>query len=89
MPRSYDSSDHPMQQPREYTRAMNAAKLERVFAKPFLGAFDGHRDGISSLCKHPTQLRYLFSGSCDGEVCMFSLKSIMFSIFQNLIFFSH
>lgn len=75
MPRNYNPVEHPMQEAREYIRAMNAAKLERVFAKPFLGAFDGHRDGICSLSKHPTQLRYLFSGSCDGEVRLWDIPS--------------
>ena len=32
---------------------MNAVKLERVFAKPFLGSLDGHRDGLTCLAKHP------------------------------------
>ena len=30
--------NHPFQQAREYKRALNAAKLERVFAKPFIGS---------------------------------------------------
>ena len=37
MQRNYDPNLHPFQVPREYTRAINAVKLERVFAKPFLG----------------------------------------------------
>ena len=53
---------------REYTRALNAVKLGRVFAKPFVGNLDGHRDAITSLGKHPQRLSWLYSGSCDGEV---------------------
>ena len=49
-------------------RALNAVKLERVFAKPFLGSLDGHRDGVHYMIKHPTALSNLLSGSCDGEV---------------------
>ncbi|QQP37265.1 WD repeat and SOF domain-containing protein 1, partial [Caligus rogercresseyi] len=34
-------------------------KLEKVFAKPFLGSLDGHTDGISALAKHPKRLSTL------------------------------
>ena len=44
---------HPFEAEREYQRALNAVKLERVFAKPFLGSMDGHRDGLTCLAKHP------------------------------------
>ena len=35
--RNYDPELHPFDVNREYVRAANAVKLERVFAKPFLG----------------------------------------------------
>lgn len=59
---------HPFEAAREYTRALNATKLEKVFAKPFVGSLDGHKDAITSIGKHPKQLSYLLSGSYDGEV---------------------
>ncbi len=59
---------HPFEAPREYVRALNATKLERVFAKPFLGALEGHTDSVHSIAKHPTSLSTLLSGSCDGQV---------------------
>ena len=31
-----DPALHPFEKAREYTRALNATKLERMFAKPFL-----------------------------------------------------
>ena len=68
VPRNYDASLHPLQAPREYVRALNSVKLERVFAKPFLGSLDGHKDGISCLGKHPRHLSVMLSGACDGEV---------------------
>lgn len=68
--RNYDPKLHPFEAPREYVRALNATKLERVFAKPFIGALDGHRDGVNCLCKHPTSLSFLLSGACDGEVTL-------------------
>jgi len=68
VPRNYDPALHPFEVQREYTRALNAVKLERVFAKPFVGALDGHGDVVSCLGKHPTQLSCLFSGDADGIV---------------------
>ncbi|KAK4881560.1 hypothetical protein RN001_004879 [Aquatica leii] len=67
-PRNYDPNLHPFEAAREYVRALNAVKLERVFAKPFVGNLDGHRDGVSCLGKHPTKLSILLSGAYDGEV---------------------
>lgn len=73
VPRNYDPSLHPFEGLREYTRALNAVKLERVFAKPFVGNLDGHQDGVSCLGKHPQHLSLLVSGSYDGEVRLWDL----------------
>ncbi|KAJ8918973.1 hypothetical protein NQ315_016877 [Exocentrus adspersus] len=75
--RNYDSSLHPFQAAREYTRALNAVKLERVFAKPFIGNLDGHRDGVSCIAKHPTRLSVLISGAFDGEVRIWDIPQRM------------
>lgn len=75
VPRNYDPSLHPFEVPREYTRALNATKLERVFAKPFVGALEGHRDGINCLAKHPKSLSTVLSGACDGEVKIWNLAT--------------
>lgn len=66
--RNLDPSLHPLEGPREYTRALNAVKLERVFAKPFVSSLDGHTDGVNCIARHPRSLSVLLSGSCDGEV---------------------
>lgn len=75
VPRNYDAEMHPLQLPREYTRALNSTKLERVFAKPFIGNLDGHKDGVHCLYKHPLQLNTLLSGSCDGEIKVWNLTN--------------
>lgn len=75
MPRNYDPALHPLEVPREYTRALNSTKLERVFAKPFIGSLDGHKDGVHCLCKHPLQLNTLLSGACDGEIKVWNLAT--------------
>jgi WD repeat and SOF domain-containing protein 1 len=66
--RNYDPDLHPFETAREYTRAMNAVKMDRIFARPFICSLDGHRDSVQCLTKHSTQLSLLLSGSCDGEV---------------------
>lgn len=73
VPRNYDPSLHPFEAPREYTKALNAVKLERVFAKPFVGSLEGHKDSVFCICKHPTQLSTLLSGAYDGEVRTWNL----------------
>lgn len=66
---------HQFEQAREYTRAVNAVKLDRIFAKPFVGALSGHADGVYCLAKHPRQLTCVVSGSADGEVRVWNLGS--------------
>lgn len=75
VPRNYDPALHPFQAPREYTQALNAVKLERVFAKPFVKSLDGHKDSINCMCKHPSQLSTIVSGSYDGEVRIWNLAT--------------
>ena len=51
------------------------AKLERVFAKPFLAAFDGHNEAVNLLEKHPLRLSTIISGARDGQVKVWHLVS--------------
>jgi len=76
IPRNLDPQLHPFESAREYTRALNATKLDRVFAKPFMGALSGHLDGVFTLCKHPTSIVTILSGSCDGEVRVWNLSQL-------------
>lgn len=57
---------HPFSRARERTRALNAAKLERIFAKPFIGALEGHVDAVETMAKKPGTLNVIASGSWDG-----------------------
>lgn len=47
--------------------------MERVFAKPFVGCLDGHRDGVSCIAKHPKKLSVIASGAYDGEIRIWDL----------------
>lgn len=71
--RSQQPELHPFQKGREYVRALNAVKLDKHFAKPFVGALSGHMDGVHCLAKSPTALTMLVSGGCDGEVIRWNL----------------
>lgn len=65
---------HPFERAREYTRALNAVKLERLFAKPFVGQLgSGHVDGVYSMAVDGKSLERVASGSGDGSVKVWDL----------------
>jgi hypothetical protein len=43
-----------------------SALVLQIFAKPFIGAMDGHIDAVSCMAKNPNHLKAIFSGSMDG-----------------------
>lgn len=74
--RNLDPAQHPFERAREYTRALNATKMERMFAKPFVGQMGrGHVDGVYSMAKDPNSLERFASGSGDGVVKVWDLSS--------------
>merc|ERR1711939_1051039 len=75
-PRNLDPSHHPFERAREYTRALNAVKMERMFAAPFIAQLgDGHVDGVYSMARDPGSLERFASGSGDGGVKVWDLPS--------------
>ena len=74
MQRNLDPSLHPFEKAVEYTRALNAAKLDRIFAKPFLASLS-HDDGITCLARNPKRLNCLLSGSADGEIRLWDVPA--------------
>lgn len=49
---------------------------ERMFAKPFISQLgNGHVQGVYSMCKNPSSLSMMASGSGDGVVKVWSLTS--------------
>jgi len=73
--RNYNPELHPFEAEREYQRALNATKLERVFAKPFVGSLDGHRDGLTCLTKHPKSLSTICSSDASGEIRIWNVAT--------------
>jgi len=65
---------HPFARARERTRALNAVKMERMFAKPFVDSLEGHIDAVEVLARPPDSLTTIASGSWDGGVCVFDIS---------------
>ena len=57
-------------------RALNAAKMERLFAKPFVAALEGHVDAVETMARKPDSLDMVASGSWDGGVCVSSERLV-------------
>ena len=63
--RNRDPALHPFERAREYTKAVVATKLDKMFAKPFIGALEGHADGVLSLCTMRSNRLALIHNSSD------------------------
>ncbi|CAD8175617.1 unnamed protein product [Paramecium pentaurelia] len=66
---------HPLAHAREYQRALVATKVEKIYAQPFLGALNGHSDGVSCIEACRFNLSKLVSGSYDGEIRIWDIPS--------------
>ncbi|KAG6908975.1 hypothetical protein DXG01_002583 [Tephrocybe rancida] len=73
--RNLDPLMHPFARARERTRALNAAKMDRLFAKPFVDSLEGHVDAIEVLARQPGFLTTIASGSWDGGIILHNLST--------------
>lgn len=62
-----------MGQALEYQRAINAAKMQKIFSQPYLYTLNDHTDGISTMCKVRENVSKMISGSFNGEVIVWDL----------------
>ncbi|KAF8128665.1 WD40 repeat-like protein [Boletus edulis] len=60
--RNLDPLSHPFARARERMRALNAAKMDRMFAKPFIASLEGHIDAVEGT------VNIVASGSWDGGI---------------------
>ncbi|KAG9307981.1 WD40 repeat-like protein [Chiua virens] len=71
--RNLDPLLHPFARARERMRALNAAKMDRMFAKPFIASLEGHIDAVEVLCRKPGTVNIIASGSWDGGVIVHNI----------------
>ncbi|KAF8482189.1 hypothetical protein F5888DRAFT_1588802, partial [Russula emetica] len=64
--RNLDPLQHLFAQARKRTRALNAAKMEHMFSKPFIAALEGHADAVEVLSRCPNTITDVASASWDG-----------------------
>ncbi|THD17990.1 putative u3 small nucleolar rna (U3 snorna) associated protein [Fasciola hepatica] len=68
IPRNYSQEEHPFASEREYVRAMNAAKIQRIMAKPFIGALEGTTERMTSISLNSETLGLAVFGTADGKI---------------------
>ena len=72
--RNLDPAQHPFAAAREYQRAVVAAKLGRMMAKPFVCALEGHADAVTALAvPRSGTLVQCVSGGADGACIAWDL----------------
>ncbi len=77
MPRNYSGTEHPFSTEREYVRAMNAAKLSRMMAKPFIGCLEGTTDNMNVMSMNSEKVGLCVFGTTDGKVCHIRFTDII------------
>lgn len=50
----------------------------QIFARPFVGAMEGHIDAVSCMAKNPNHLKGIFSGSMDGGALSRRFQQLFF-----------
>ncbi|KAK4469015.1 hypothetical protein MN116_000158, partial [Schistosoma mekongi] len=68
IPRNQKVTEHPFFSEREYVRAMNAAKLGRMMAKPFLGALEGTHERVTTISLNTETLGVIAVRTTDGKI---------------------
>lgn len=72
--RNRDPSLHPFERAREYTKALVSTKVDKMFAKPFIGALDGHSDSVHCMSTVRNKVVPFITGACDGEIKVWDLS---------------
>ena len=66
---------HSFQNSREYIRAFNAIKLDKLFSKPFLFSLSEPTDCVKSLAKNNFSLTDFAAGQFDGQLLIYDLTN--------------
>ncbi|ORM39642.1 DDB1- and CUL4-associated factor 13 [Babesia sp. Xinjiang] len=87
--RNLDPALHPLPRHKEYVRAVVAAKLKKMHAKPFVAALEGHTDSVDAMSMSRSNLRDLFTGSCNGEVMFWNMltkrKGVLIGVHEGFV----
>ncbi|TIC04907.1 WD40 repeat-like protein [Wallemia mellicola] len=67
--RNPDPSMHPFAKQREYSRAVIASKMDRMFAKPFIGAIECG-DGVYGMARDSARLGVVATSGAMGELAI-------------------
>jgi WD repeat and SOF domain-containing protein 1 len=73
--RSTNPKLHPFQKQKEYKRALNAVKLDKIFSKPFIGSLNQPTDCIRVMAKNHRSLSEFASGGFDGQLIIWDLPT--------------
>ncbi|KAL3316595.1 DDB1- and CUL4-associated factor 13 [Cichlidogyrus casuarinus] len=68
MPKNPCETQHPLAVDREYVKALNAAKISKMMAKPFIGALEGTTEIMTVLSLNSEVLNLAVFGTADGKV---------------------
>ncbi len=66
---------HKFEKAREYVRAVNAAKYNNMFARPFVADMSSHRDTPSQIEVHRQSLGNIISAGYDGDVVVWDVAN--------------
>ncbi|EDO06874.1 Sof1-like domain family protein [Babesia bovis T2Bo] len=87
--RNLDPNLHPLARQKEFVRAVVAAKLKKMHAKPFVAALEGHTDSVDSMSMSRSNISDLFTGSCNGEIMFWNLltkrKGILIGVHEGFV----
>ena len=79
---------------REYTRALTAVKLDKMFARPLVGALDGHGDGVfCSAASRKNLVQFISGTTCllniqqysETRVCSYTFSPRTYSDFARTV----
>jgi WD repeat and SOF domain-containing protein 1 len=76
---------HPFARARERIRALNAAKMDKIFAKPFVASLEGHVDAVEVVTRQRGSLTTIASGSWDGGMYVHGMILDCFESFSGII----
>jgi len=73
--RNYSQAVDRLAHLKEHQLALNAVKLDRIHAKPFVKSLEGHCEGVRVICKSRKKVHQVYSGDDNGEIIAWNLDN--------------